>query len=115
MSRRHTIIGITLGILAAVVLWALVEIMGNNAVTARNIGFLDVVMMLAAFIAVFVTWLQKHSTPMTREQFLRRHGLCEHCGYDLRGNGSGTCPECGGSWPTARQSGRFSDHRADRR
>ncbi len=24
-----------------------------------------------------------------------RAGLCEHCGYDLRGNTSGVCPECG--------------------
>jgi hypothetical protein len=23
------------------------------------------------------------------------HGLCIHCGYDLTGNTSGTCPECG--------------------
>ena len=25
----------------------------------------------------------------------RRAGLCERCGYDLRGNVSGRCPECG--------------------
>lgn len=25
----------------------------------------------------------------------RRCGLCQWCGYDLRGNRSGTCPECG--------------------
>ena len=24
-----------------------------------------------------------------------RLGLCRRCGYDLRGNTSGTCPECG--------------------
>ena len=24
-----------------------------------------------------------------------RHGLCLACGYDLTGNVSGTCPECG--------------------
>lgn len=24
------------------------------------------------------------------------HTLCRHCGYDLTGNTSGTCPECGG-------------------
>jgi hypothetical protein len=23
------------------------------------------------------------------------HGLCKRCGYDLRGNDSGRCPECG--------------------
>ena len=26
---------------------------------------------------------------------LRRAGLCVQCGYDLRGNVSGVCPECG--------------------
>lgn len=25
----------------------------------------------------------------------RKSGLCESCGYDLTGNTSGTCPECG--------------------
>ena len=25
----------------------------------------------------------------------RREGRCQHCGYDLRGNASGVCPECG--------------------
>ncbi|MCL4196643.1 MAG: hypothetical protein KJZ69_04055 [Phycisphaerales bacterium] len=25
----------------------------------------------------------------------RAPGLCVHCGYDLRGNASGVCPECG--------------------
>ena len=25
----------------------------------------------------------------------RRGGFCRHCGYNLRGNVSGTCPECG--------------------
>jgi len=24
-----------------------------------------------------------------------RHGLCAKCGYDLRGNTKGRCPECG--------------------
>ncbi|RJP41940.1 MAG: hypothetical protein C4547_01185 [Phycisphaerales bacterium] len=31
----------------------------------------------------------------------RRRGLCVTCGYDLRGNSSGVCPECG-----ARRTGR---------
>ena len=25
----------------------------------------------------------------------RQPGLCVKCGYDLRGNASGVCPECG--------------------
>ncbi len=30
-----------------------------------------------------------------REQFRRQRNRCPGCGYDLRGNVSGTCPECG--------------------
>jgi len=29
----------------------------------------------------------------------RMPGLCVKCGYDLRGNASGVCPECGGEAP----------------
>lgn len=31
----------------------------------------------------------------TRRRQRRLLGLCEHCSYDLRGNTSGVCPECG--------------------
>lgn len=35
----------------------------------------------------------------------RPHGACQNCGYDLTGNISGRCPECGAAcppgWPTA--------------
>ncbi len=30
-----------------------------------------------------------------RRRRLRKHGLCLGCGYDLTGNESGVCPECG--------------------
>ncbi len=32
----------------------------------------------------------------------RPRGLCQRCGYDLRGNESGRCPECGTPLPVAR-------------
>ena len=31
---------------------------------------------------------------LLRRERLKR-GLCTHCGYELTGNRSGTCPECG--------------------
>ena len=33
--------------------------------------------------------------PFTRRRWRRKHGLCVTCGYDLTGNESGVCPECG--------------------
>lgn len=30
-----------------------------------------------------------------RRDYRRRRGLCVKCGYDLTGNTTGTCPECG--------------------
>jgi hypothetical protein len=30
-----------------------------------------------------------------RRHLRPRPGLCPHCGYDLTGNSTGTCPECG--------------------
>jgi hypothetical protein len=30
-----------------------------------------------------------------RRRFRGRHGLYAHCGYDLTGNVTGVCPECG--------------------
>lgn len=34
-----------------------------------------------------------------RRQRRLRDGQCVHCGYDLRGNVSGRCPECGAAAP----------------
>ena len=36
----------------------------------------------------------------------RRKGLCLKCGYDLKGNVSGTCPECGTKIPEQSKTGR---------
>ena len=33
--------------------------------------------------------------PPERRRERREHGLCVACGYDLTGNVSGVCPECG--------------------
>jgi hypothetical protein len=41
-----------------------------------------------ALIAVYMTRLA-----IARQR--KRRGLCGKCGYDLRQNGGGTCPECG--------------------
>ncbi len=46
-------------------------------------------LVLAAWpVCSFLKWA------VVRDHRLRR-GSCMHCGYDLTGNTSGTCPECG--------------------
>lgn len=54
---------------------------------ARLPAALGVAMALVLPGARFVAW--------RRLKGRRRRGLCEQCGYDLRGNVSGVCPECG--------------------
>ena len=39
---------------------------------------------------------KRRMIPLIERQERRRRGLCEHCGYDLRGTQPGRrCPECG--------------------
>jgi hypothetical protein len=47
--------------------------------------------------ALAARWL---TAPYWRARY-RRQGSCADCGYDLRGNLSGRCPECGTAVPTA--------------
>ncbi len=54
------------------------------------IVFAGVVFMLAPFLlmSVFI-WVRRRYWPIYED------GCCFNCGYDLTGNVSGTCPECG--------------------
>jgi hypothetical protein len=49
---------------------------------------------LAAAAALPAAWLLGRSYGALRRR-LRRPGTCPACGYDLTGNVSGVCPECG--------------------
>ncbi len=46
----------------------------------------------AALGAAAWYWLER---PFARDRKRRAKGQCLACGYDLRGNLSGVCPECG--------------------
>lgn len=51
-------------------------------------------------------WLAvARSRELLRRRWLRLH-VCLTCGYDLTGNESGTCPECGTPWRAADQHAR---------
>jgi hypothetical protein len=47
---------------------------------------------LLAAAALPAAWVVRAGRRRRRR---RRPGLCPHCGYDLTGNTSGVCPECG--------------------
>jgi hypothetical protein len=53
--------------------------------------------VVAALACVLIIWLvRKWITRSLREELNRRNlPTCLACGYDLTGNVSGTCPECG--------------------
>lgn len=44
-------------------------------------------------IPIAILFRSSRSYRLTRYRHIR--GLCEACGYDLMGNVSGVCPECG--------------------
>jgi hypothetical protein len=48
-----------------------------------------------AVMTPFVLLLARQSWIGLRQLRRRRLGLCRNCGYDLRENSNGTCPECG--------------------
>ena len=58
-------------------------------------GF-DCVLLLAIWVAVVMLATHVHAFVLRRERVRRiRQGACVVCGYDLTGNESGVCPECG--------------------
>jgi hypothetical protein len=56
------------------------------------------VMILLSTLIVCFSGLGLHAKIRNRRtDWRRRHGRCEHCGYDLRAS-DGRCPECGRDW-----------------
>jgi len=46
---------------------------------------------------IFETWVRFYA--ILRKEYRQSCGRCIHCGYSVRGNGSGVCPECGNFIP----------------
>ena len=59
-------------------------------VRAVSFPFWYGVLLLAAYPAI--TWIRG---PGRRRRYRREHNWCVKCSYDLTGNTSGICPECG--------------------
>jgi hypothetical protein len=53
--------------------------------------------VVLAVVAGGAYWGYRSQRPITLQQRRRAGGQCLSCGYDLRGNVSGVCPECGNS------------------
>jgi len=55
------------------------------------------IILFGMVVAVPFFWRRWHDWKL--RQWRRQHGLCQSCGYDLTGNVSGVCPECGATAP----------------
>ena len=61
-----------------------------------SIGSVTTAWAMAAYVGVpGLLYVARNVVPRKRARRLER-GLCADCGYDLTGNVSGVCPECGG-------------------
>lgn len=59
-------------------------------------GF-SIVFALIFYVPVFFLFMWRVKRRAARVEFRRKNGICVNCGYDLRGNTTGVCPECGES------------------
>lgn len=65
------------------------EVIGPNRIT-----WVVFPLWLSTVLLIGTSLLPVYTGPIKR--WRRRHnGLCVHCGYNLRGNRTGRCPECG--------------------
>jgi len=72
-----------------------VAVMGLLAVgLVKGNGAAVAFIVVPAVLAIMLGWFLIDRPNALRRQRLKR-GLCGKCGYDLRGNVSGVCPECG--------------------
>ena len=63
---------------------------------------------IALLMAVYITWIVRRRITLNLREELNRRGFltCTKCSYDLTGNLSGTCPECGSATRDLRKEDR---------
>lgn len=64
------------------------------AAAAFEDSWTESLMTLVGLLALLIPLYTMGRRPSLRCRFLARH-MCGTCGYDLRGNMTGVCPECG--------------------
>jgi hypothetical protein len=81
--------------------WAVILHRDDEVVIRTSHGALwkfNYALVRYAGVVFFSCWLLSLIAAHLSEQGKERRnscGLCRHCGYDLTGNTSGVCPECG--------------------
>ena len=93
---RHGVVFTLYGALASCVFWLL--FFGNRAAGQCDALGLAYMIAQACLVTVALVASCRFATVLRpRWDARRRHpeGHCQACGYDLTGNVSGTCPECG--------------------
>ena len=104
---RRQLLNVARGLVAWVVVFS-TAVAGLAAGFNLHAGALTVgaVLVLAAFgvgymvwhdvnVARFWWWSRQTDRRLSRRRKRLARGLCPGCGYDLTGNLSGVCPECG--------------------
>jgi len=74
--------------------WFLATLVAATSVRGRFPVLLATVLPTLAAVTVWYAWDRPEEIRRKRRE-RRANGLCEHCAYDLTGNVSGVCPECG--------------------
>ncbi len=90
MFRFFLIVGLVGSAVGQVAMWV-----DSFAYTVHD-GTRYRLIVFAALLATYPT-IAFIRGPVRRRR-RRRAGLCIKCGYDLTGNESGVCPECGRPW-----------------
>ena len=68
---------------------------GGGWIESRGVRFPHALPALLASVPPLVWVVWRLAGGARRRAAARRPELCPHCGYDLTGNVSGVCPECG--------------------
>ena len=85
-ERLRTLLVLGVYVAAAVVLWPLF-------MAATSLGGIPAGVVVLFAVPACLWYLLDRPVWLRRRRLRRGH--CEHCGYDLTGNVSGVCPECG--------------------
>jgi len=89
---EFTFLGIWALVIAAVGAFIGPRLYHTTNYDRRGFGTL-LAMIFGAPVYFVVLW--RKSRREKRVEFRRKNGICVNCGYDLRGNTTGICPECG--------------------